>query len=202
MKLAAQEQDLAALRGVIARQSVQLLGLLALLALALVTVLLMVGRERTVVTPPTLQKSFWVDGDQVSGAYLEQMAGWIATLILDVSPGNIDYNRTILLQYAAPDAHGALAQAMELAAAKLKRDNATTLFAVQQLTPDEATRSVVLKGRLATFINDRRVADAPKTYLAAFRFAGGRIQLTTFKEADDAEVSPAAAMARGLVRSE
>ena len=48
MKLAAQEQDLAALRGVIARQSVQLLGLLAVLALALVTVLLMVGRERTV----------------------------------------------------------------------------------------------------------------------------------------------------------
>ena len=50
--------------------------------------------------------------------YLEQMASWIATLILDVSPGNIDYNKTILLQYAAPDAHGALAQAMELAAAK------------------------------------------------------------------------------------
>ena len=139
MKLGAQEQDLAALRGVIARQSVQLIGLLAVLALALVTVLLMVGRERTVVTPPTLQKSFWVEGDQVSGSYLEQMAGWIATLILDVSPGNIDYNKTILLQYAAPDAHGALAQAMELAAAKLKRDNATTLFAVQQLTPDEPT---------------------------------------------------------------
>jgi conjugal transfer pilus assembly protein TraE len=130
------------------------------------------------------------------------MAGWIATLILDVSPGNIDYNKTILLQYAAPDAHGALAQAMELAAAKLKRDNATTLFAVQQLTPDESTMSVVLKGRLATFINDRRVADTEKTYLAAFRFAGGRIQLTTFKEADDAEVSSAAALARGLVRGQ
>jgi hypothetical protein len=62
MKLAAQEQDLAALRGVIARQSVQLLGLLAVLALALVTVLLMVGRERTVCDAPTLQKSFWVEG--------------------------------------------------------------------------------------------------------------------------------------------
>jgi conjugal transfer pilus assembly protein TraE len=107
MKLSTQEQDLAALRGVIARQSVQLIGLLAVLALSLVTVLLMVGRERTVVTPPTLQKSFWVEGDQVSGSYLEQMAGWIATLILDVSPGNIDYNKTILLQYSAPDAHGA-----------------------------------------------------------------------------------------------
>jgi conjugal transfer pilus assembly protein TraE len=202
MKLAAQEQDLAALRGVIARQSAQLLGLLGVLALALVTVLLMVGRERTVLTPPTLQKSFWVEGDQVSGAYLEQMAGWIATLILDVSPGNIDYNKTILLQYAAPDAHGALAQAMELAAARLKRDNATTLFAIQQLTPDEPTLSVVLKGRLATFINDKRVADTPKTYLAAFRYSGGRIQITTFKEADDAEVSPAAAMARGLVRGQ
>jgi conjugal transfer pilus assembly protein TraE len=91
---------------------------------------------------------------------------------------------------------------MELAAAKLKRDNATTLFAVQQLTPDEATLSVVLKGRLATFINDKRVADTEKTYLAAFRFAGGRIQLITFKEADDAEASPAAAMARSLMRND
>ena len=91
---------------------------------------------------------------------------------------------------------------MELAAARLKRDNATTLFAIQQLTPDEPTLSVVLKGRLATFINDKRVADTPKTYLAAFRYSGGRIQITTFKEADDAEVSPAAAMARGLVRGQ
>jgi conjugal transfer pilus assembly protein TraE len=202
MKLAAQEQDLAALRAVIARQSVQLIGLLAVLGIALITVLLMVGRERTVITPPTLQKSFWVEGDQASAAYLEQMAGWIATLILDVSPGNIDYNKTILLQYAAPDAHGLLAQTMDLAAAKLKRDNATTLFAVQQLTPDEATMSVLLRGRLATFINERRVADTDKTYYAGFRFVGGRIQLTTFKESDDADVSAATAMARSLVRGQ
>jgi hypothetical protein len=46
------------------------------------------------------------------------------------------------------------------------------------------------------------VADTERTYLAAFRFAGGRIQLITFKEANDAEASPAAAMARGLIRNE
>ena len=111
MKLGAQEQDLAALRGVIARQSVQLIGLLAVLALALVTVLLMVGRERTVVTPPTLQKSFWVEGDQPRPD--EEL---LEMLQLCRTRG------TNLLLDVPPDRHGRIPEASVQALLRLRRN--------------------------------------------------------------------------------
>ncbi len=39
-------------------------------------------REKTIVTPPGLDKAFWVQGDEVSPEYLEQMALFFASLAL------------------------------------------------------------------------------------------------------------------------
>jgi conjugal transfer pilus assembly protein TraE len=79
----------------------------------------------------------------------------------------------------------------------LKLDNATTMFSIQQLTPDEDKMSVVMKGRLATFINDRRISEVEKSYLAEFQYKGGRISLKTFKETNDTELNTAAAAMPG-----
>ncbi len=51
--------------------------------LALAVVLNLLGAVRTVVVPPSINKSFWVTRDKASGEYLEQMAasspGWCST---------------------------------------------------------------------------------------------------------------------------
>ena len=145
----------------------------------------MVGRERIVLTPPAIEKSFWVAKDKVSASYLEQMGGFMAYLTLDVSPSSIEWKKAMLLQYVAPDVYGALQTRQDLEADRLKRLNATTQFSVAQLVPDEDTLSVHLKGRLATFINGTRTSDVEKEYVVGFDYTGNRIQLKRFEEFND-----------------
>ena len=178
-------KDLKVLMTTVWQQRLAILGLVLCLALALVVMFNMVGRERIVLTPPTIEKSFWVAKDKVSASYLEQMGSFMAYLTLDVSPSSIEWKKGMLLQYVTPDVYGALQTRQDLEADRLKRLNATTQFSVAQLVPNEDTLSVHLKGRLATFINGTRTSDVEKEYVVGFDYAGNRIQLKRFEEFND-----------------
>ena len=178
-------KDLKVLMATVWQQRLAILGLVLCLALALVIMFNMVGREHIVLTPPTIEKSFWVAKDKVSASYLEQMGSFMAYLTLDVSPSSVEWKKGMLLQYVAPDVYGALQTRQDLEADRLKRLNATTQFSVAQLVPNEDTLSVHLKGRLATFINGTRTSDVEKEYVVGFDYAGNRIQLKRFEEFND-----------------
>lgn len=142
---------------------------------------------RTIVVPPVVSKSFWVDDARVSPEYLEQMALFLAQLVYNVTPANADYNTRMLLSYAAPALHGALRQQGEATARRLRADNATTLFGVRAVTHDPGALRVALHGVLSTYINDKRVAETPKVYLFTFSLAGGRLYVTSIVETSDAD---------------
>ncbi|WP_286757975.1 type IV conjugative transfer system protein TraE [Ralstonia sp. RL] len=157
-------------------------GLILALLLCLVIILNLIGTERTIVVPPSIDKTFWVTKDRVSREYLEQMGSFIAWLILDVSPASIDWKKDILLNYVAPDEHGAMKSRQEIEAERLKRINASTSFLPQQLVPHEDKQTVVIRGRLRTQVNGQDTATETKAYLAEFQYAGGRMHLKAFKE--------------------
>ena len=140
------------------------------------------GSERTVVTPPTLSKSFWVDGHKVSPAYLEEMGSFVAWLILDVSPASIDWKKDMLLNYVSPDQFGPLQTRQNLEAERLKRLNAATYFSPQQVVVRDKDQLVEIRGRLKTQVNGQETTTESKAYAAQFKYAGGRIHLETFKE--------------------
>ena len=162
--------------------SLALGGLIVALLICLVIVLNLIGAERTVIVPPTIEKSFWVTKDRVSKTYLEQMGSFVAWLILDVTPASIDWKRDILLNYVAPDQYGAIKSRQELEAERLKRINASTFFLPQQLVANEDDQTLVIRGRLRTQVNGQDTATETKAYMVEFQYTGGRIHLKTFKE--------------------
>ena len=180
-------QDLKLMRSTVRFQGAALALMGACLLSSLVLMFNMVGRDRVIVTPPSIDKTFWVSKDRVSSSYLEQMGSFIAYLTLDVSPQSIDWKKTMLLQYVSPDVYGALQTRQDLEADRLRRLNATTQFSVAQLMPNEEAMNVTLKGRLATFINGARTSDIDKEYVAEFEFKGNRVQIRNFKEIGDGE---------------
>jgi len=147
-----------------------------------VVILNLVGTERTIVVPPSVEKTFWVQKDKASAAYLEQMGSFVAWLILDVSPASIDWKKDMLLSYVPPDEYGAMKTRQEVEAQRLKEMNGSTFFLPQQLVPNEDTQSVVVRGRLRTQVNGTETSTDAKAYLVVFQYAGGRMQLKTFKE--------------------
>lgn len=150
--------------------------------LALVVILNLLGTVRTVVVPPSLNKTFWVTRDQASNEYLEQMGSFIAWLVLDVTPASIDWKKDILLGYVDPAQYGALKTRQEVEAERLKRINATTAFAPQQLVSSEDTQSLVVRGRLRTLVNGYETANDLKAYRIDFGHAGARMHVIGFKE--------------------
>ena len=151
-----------------------------LLALAIIINLL--GTVRTVVVPPSLSKSFWVTNDRASSEYLEQMGSFVAWLILDVTPSTIDWKKDILLGYVDPAQYGPLKTRQEVEAERLKRINAATAFAPQQLVASEDTQSLVVRGRLRTQVNGYETANDLKAYRIEFGHAGARMHVIGFKE--------------------
>lgn len=150
--------------------------------IALVIILSLLGTERTIVVPPSIDKTFWVTKDRVSKEYLEQMGAFVAWLILDVAPASIDWKKDILLNYVTPDQHGAMKTRQELEAERLKKMNASTFFLPQQLVPNEEAQSVTVVGRLRTQVNGQDTYADTKVYLVEFKHTGGRVHLKTFKE--------------------
>lgn len=140
------------------------------------------GRERVVLVPPALHKTFWVEAERASPEYLEQMGYFLAQLTLNVTPQSVEHQSRMLLQYAAPASWGELRTAMAANADRIKRDGASTVFSPQDLQVDEATQRVGLRGLLTTFISDRRVSEVSKGYAIELQQTNGRIFLKTFSE--------------------
>lgn len=182
MRLALLRQDLDSSRRTI---SYQQLALAASIALNIVIALIayrLIGLERVILVPPSISKSFWVDSDKVSSEYLEQMGYFLVQLVLNVTPQSVDYQSKLLLQYAAPASYGEIKTAMAIASERLKRDGAATVFSPRTINVDERALKVAVQGQLTTFISDRRVAEASKSYLIELQYALGKITIKSFKE--------------------
>jgi conjugal transfer pilus assembly protein TraE len=182
MKLATLREGLAS-----NRRASAVLGLL--LAAALLTniilagiVIRMAGHERIVMVPPSIHKTFWVEAERVSPEYLQQMAYFLLQLTLNVTPHNVDHQSKLLLTYAAPAAYGELRTTLAATAERVRRDGAATVFSAQDISVDERTMRVGVRGQLTTYISDRRVSDISKGYALEFHYTAGRIYLNAFRE--------------------
>lgn len=163
-------------------------GLVLSQLLLLAVIVSIVGSERTIIVPPNIDRKFWVTKDKASREYLEEMAGYVSWLVLDVTPSTVDWKRNVLLNWVAPDQHATMKSKMDLEADRLRTNNASTSFLIQQFTADEAKQSVLITGRLRRQINGTDIGD-PETraYLAQFQYAGGRVHIQSFKEVPNAQ---------------
>ncbi len=141
-------------------------------------------RERVVVVPPAVHRSFWVEADQVSPEYLEQMGYFLLQLCLNVTPQSVEHQSRLLLKYVAASSSGELRASLAAAAQRVKRDGASTIFAAEDFTVDPAQRLLTVRGRLTTFISDRRVSEVQKSYALSFDVDAGRILLKSFRESE------------------
>lgn len=192
------QEDLKGLRKMLRSQRLAMGGLIGSLLIALAIIYEILGAQRVIVTPPQVSQPFWVSGKYVDTSYLEQMGGYVAWLVLDVTPGTINWKKDALLSFVAPDEYGKLKIKQEVEAERLKKLNASTYFLLQQLEPDQSKQEVILTGRLRTYINGQETSVEPKKYRAEFSYQGGRTHLKSFDEVKNDPKN--IAMAAGTVR--
>ena len=138
---------------------------------------------RTILAPPEISKSFWVDGRTLSPEYLEQMGSWVIQQYATVTPSSIDYQSNLLLKYVHPSVHGDLAIRFKIGSNRLKADNMSKIFMPREIRISEKGQSVALIGAQSTWIADKRVpTDEMKAYLVTFDYDGSRTFIKELRE--------------------
>jgi conjugal transfer pilus assembly protein TraE len=156
-----------------------------LLALVLIGA---INSTRVIIVPPEIEKSFWVESDNVSKEYLEQMGIYISQLELNVTPSSQGYQSKQLLKYVHPSITGAMETKFLAEGEQLKKDNASTWFRPSMVRVDAKRKQVAITGEYSVTVAEKQVVKMIKTYLAEFEMSGNRLFLTKFDEAKDSEL--------------
>ena len=96
---------------------------------------------RTILVPPEVSKTFWVDGRSVGPEYLEQMGSWVVSQYATVSPATIEYQNSLLLKYVHPSVNGELAIRFKMGANRLKAENMSKIFMPREVRISEKQAS-------------------------------------------------------------
>lgn len=151
-----------------------------LIVLLLQTWLLFFKKERVIISPPELNQSYWVEGDQFSASYLEEMAVFFSHLMLDVTEANILAQGDILLRYVLPEAYGTFKAKILEDRQKLQKLQLSLHFTPK--TIDVVGKLVVeVTGVLANHVASSRVSQSNDTYRITFASKKGRLFLAAFE---------------------
>jgi conjugal transfer pilus assembly protein TraE len=161
------------------------------LVLVLLYQLMNIGRERTVVVPGGLSKSYWLTDKTMGKTGVEELSAWVASLKLDLSPESIEYKNAAVLRHTHPVYAGEIKTKGELQADKIKKENIATTFALQTMVVNEEKIAALVRGRLATTVNGKPVSNEDKSYFLRFAVSGGTAQLMIFKEVTHGDIGKA-----------
>ena len=140
--------------------------------------------HRETLVPPSINKTFWVDGDKVSPEYLEQMGKFVLDLALNNTPLNCDTNRVALLKYVGSGSYGPINAQLSANCTLIKQNRLANFFSISTVMVKESERAVIYSGSMTRWLNDRRLPQRSGAYRVKFGYSGGRIYVQDLLEVD------------------
>lgn len=150
---------------------------LMILSNVILGTILFFKREKIIIVPGQITKSFWVQGSEVSQEYLEEIGLYMSKLLLDLSPSSFSYNHEILLKYVVPESYGQLKKKFLKEGENYKSLQLTTHFKPSQIIASPKSLEVEIQGTLTSYIAGNRVQDSQETLHFKFANRGGGILL-------------------------
>lgn len=157
-------------------------GSLLLNILLVMLLFFMLGRERIVVVPPDIQKSFWVTSSRVSPEYLSEMALFLNSLNFNITPSNAKMQHKILLRYVDPSYYETLKMKFMEIEDRVKKEHITMAFYPGEIKVDANKLIVRITGDVQYSVGDMQIPAQRITYQYGFRYSQGRLTLTSFSE--------------------
>lgn len=154
------------------------LSLLLALSLVILTTFLFLKRERVIVTPPIIEKEFWIDSNKVSPTYLEQYGSFLGQLLLGKSSHSAPSQRTILLRHADPAFVDVLKQKLLEEEELLQKQSASYTFFPVSVHVNPETNQVLLEGDRIFYVSGNQVSSEREGYILSFNYSGSRLLLS------------------------
>lgn len=154
----------------------------ACLFLSLIVAVKNSGRERTIITPPVVRETFWVDSNDADPKYLQEMSTYFILLTNNISPSNVDYQNKLFLNYVNPSQQGLLSAELSEQAQRVKREQLITMFYIKGFKVDQYANKVVVDGQLNTLISDKLLSSMEKSYRIGYQIINGKLYITEYGE--------------------
>ncbi len=141
----------------------------ALCAVLVVTNLLLgvevlVRKDVVVLVPPILKEQVRVGMNKADAKYQESWALFFALLLGNITPQNLEFVISEVQKYLAPEIYQDLMKDIGEQAMQIKEANVSTSFQPSQLTYDDKTGHVLVKGMMALRGSFGPPKNVPKTY--------------------------------------
>ncbi len=123
-----------------------------LIIVGLIVVLLIVAikaftKESIVVLqPPQLSEEGWLSSNDASRSYQEAWGVWMATLVGNVTPGNVSFLKERIGPLVSPAIYSDVVSAIELQANQIRNDRVSMRFEMRQVEYEEETKKVFVYG--------------------------------------------------------
>jgi len=160
-------------------------GLLLLSLLLSLMVWRLIGRERVIITPPVVHRTFWVDHDEVSAEYLAEMTTFFAQLRLTVTPSSAPFQHATLLRYTDSAHYGELKNELVAEADHLTQSHISLAFYPVRVETDAKHLQARIEGDLYSTIGNAPATPIRIAYRVMYRYNEGRLLLQTFEEASN-----------------
>lgn len=147
----------------------------------LMTFALCTHSERVVLVPPHLTGPAWVERNKVSPQYLEEMALFFGSILLNKTPQSAPYLHELLLRYADARGIGKLKHQLREEEERYQKSGLSTSFYPKKVTVREKSLQVDLSGEMVGYVSQKCIFQHEETYRLTFSFAQGRLLITSFE---------------------
>ncbi len=128
----------------------------------------MVAHQRTFISPPVVQKAYWIASQEASKEYIEDMADYILTSLHTVTPANAEYRIQRVLKLVHPDHYGAISAKLHADIDRLKREGIATVWEPNSVGIADNALCAKWTGNLRRWVGEKPLETLNKTFLVEF----------------------------------
>ncbi len=159
---------------------------MAVCLVQLILIIVLVGREKIVIVPPTIEKSFWVSAQSVSPEYLSEMTEFFANLRLNITPESAQLQSETILRYTDPQYYDLLKQELVKEADKVSDQHLSVAFFPVNIKVDTKNLKGIITGDITSIVGDERIPSKRVSYLISYRYDNSRLLVKSFEEINNA----------------
>lgn len=158
------------------------LGSLLICILQALTMFFLIGREKVILIPPSIEKSFWVSAQHVSPEYLSEMTTFFANLRLNITAESANQQRDTILRYTDPSYYNVLKSKLVQEADHVNEQHISVAFFPVNVKVNTQHFKAIIEGDLKSYVGDTSLPAKRVSYLVTYRYDYGRLLIKSFEE--------------------
>lgn len=136
--------------------------------------------ERVVVVPPTVDQAYQIQYDNANVEYYQSMAVFIAGIIGQTTPSNMENTTKTLNQFLTPALQRQVNESLNALANKLPKDNFSSWFLPKNTFYEAQTGKIFVQGTLQSSLVGSKILDQNVVYEFIIKMNAGKPVVTFF----------------------